>query len=111
MMPWYIWLSALAYFALFTLTCFQFVFSKELRKRNRGNDYDLLFKGAMKNLLIGFFTMVLPPVLVTNIIFPLIAPSFGDIGDIVQVSLGLLILYFTGFYAANKHDSWRRNNL
>lgn len=105
---WFIWLSVIAFFLLWSSTSMQIRFSKRLKAHNHSqktDDWDLWLH-CLGNMFLGFATMAVPTILVL-LLFPLLIPYLGVYGETIFEVFVFAILYFAGVLAAYRFDKWR----
>jgi len=106
---WYIWLSLIAFMTLWSRASVQIA---SMKKRGRaGMHFDRLWMGALGKMFSGFFIVIVPSLIITNLFVPLFYPFLGGHLRDVQGIFGLVSVYFTGVYAAHRFDSWAKKNL
>jgi len=110
--PWYIWLSIFGFMYLWSKTSSQFKFhSKSLKdKSGKPIHYMALWPEAVGNMLLSGLIVLMPSV-AFSVIFSGIASSISSFAETVFNYLLFVVLYFSGVWAANRHDKWRKKHL
>ena len=103
--PWYIWLSAFAFFILWINLSVKALASAEYKHLYTKATFNLVF-------LWGAFVMFIPIsfIVLIDIIFLGNVPE-GALHYDILMTAGFILIYLGGVYGAYRHTLWRKKNM